>query len=102
MTDLIHPSLFDADQYGAGTPPRNAATKPEPVVEAHEEPWLLIRRSSGVVPYFHLPKAHNGVGSVITCCGLTGTPITNAGVDQMVRCGECDVAAQVHQLDFAL
>jgi hypothetical protein len=96
MTD----TLFDADLYGPGTPPRAATRSVAPRVEAHQDPWVLIRDRGGVRPFFHLPQSRVNTGAVATVCGIIGNQITNVGVDQMVRCPGCDVGVQVNQLSM--
>lgn len=85
MTD----TLFDPDLYGPGTKPRRKPERPSWPVEPHQEPWELFRNRTGVAPFFHVPRARNSAGAVVAICGLQGTTITNAGVDQMIRCPLC-------------
>lgn len=85
MTD----TLFDPDVYGPGTKPRKRSEQAKLPVEPFAEPWELIRRRDGVAPFFHLPRTRSSTGATVTLCGLTGTSITNLGVDQMIRCPLC-------------
>jgi len=89
-------TLFDADIYGPGRKPRSApSTSCQLPVETHVEPWELIRQRDGVAPFFHVPLSKNPLGATVTACGLQGTPITNAGVAQMIRCPVCVVALEM-------
>ena len=87
-------TLFDPDLYGPGRQPRRTTRERSTSlpVEPHTEPWAAIRQHGGVAPFFHLPRGRNGYNATVAMCGLTGTEITNAGVDQMIRCPVCVVA----------
>lgn len=92
MTD----TLFDPDVYGPGRKrklaTRRVASFP---VEQHVEPWTLMRQRDGVAPFFHVPWSKNAAGATVAACGLQGNTITNAGVDQMIRCPVCVVALEM-------
>lgn len=92
MTD----TLFDPDIYGPGKKKRAVTRSVTALaVECHVEPWELIRQRDGVAPFFHLPLSRNALGATVAACGLQGTPITNAGVSQMIRCPVCQVASEM-------
>jgi hypothetical protein len=57
--------------------------------------YTYLRDSRGVIPFAHLIGSWAPNSAVRSLCGRTGTKITNAGVDSMVRCGECDAAQQL-------
>lgn len=95
MTD----TLFDPDVYGPGTKRsasrRLADRRAAFPVEPHAEPWELIRQRDGVAPFFHVPLSTNPLGATVAACGLQGNAITNAGVEQMIRCPVCVVALEM-------
>ena len=94
MTD----TLFDPDIYGPGSKRKPATRRVAGLaIEAHVEPWTLIRQRDGVAPFFHLPLGRSHLSATIVACGLQGTEITNAGVDQMIRCPLCQVASELHR-----
>lgn len=89
-------TLFDPDVYGPGKKRRTTRERSTSLpVEQHLEPWTLIRQKDGVAPFFHLPLARSDLSATIVACGLAGTEITNAGVDQMIRCPVCQVASEM-------
>lgn len=90
-------TLFDPDLYGPGkrSASRRLADRASLPIEDHVEPWELIRQGDGVAPFFHMPLARNAYAASVTACGLQGTPITNAGVAQMIRCPLCVVALEM-------
>lgn len=96
--------LFDVSEMGGETTrkeQRRASVtdaSAAPRVEAHVEPWLLIRDRGGVKPFFHLVRARADTGAVVAVCGIMGNQISNVGVDQMIRCPGCDVGVQIDQL----
>lgn len=94
--------LFDIDAYGGETPKeRRAATRSVASrratlpVEPHVEPWVVLRTRLGVVPFFHLPRGRNDYNSTVALCGLTGTQVTNLGVDEMIRCPLCQLETEL-------
>lgn len=99
MTDSLQ--LFDPSVYGPGKKPRSRTSSSGDAttrIEAHQEPWLLIRDRQGVKPYFHIVRTRADSGAVVTVCGIIGNQISNVGVDQMIRCPGCDVGIQIDQL----
>lgn len=94
--------LFDLTDYGGNepTPHEIERTKLQLPIEPHRPPWQMIRNQRGPLPYFHLLRGVNGFGSASTLCGKQGTVITNLGVDQMIRCPECDLSSQVDSMPF--
>lgn len=96
MSDL-QDRLFDVSDYGGEiepTPSRRKTVISYPV-EPWQEPWVLLRGRSGVYPFFHLERTRSSAGVVAAVCGTMGTRITNDSVDQMIRCPECDLGAQL-------
>lgn len=64
-------------------------------VEPHVEPWVVLRTTRGVAPFFHIPRGVNDYRSTVALCGLTGTEVTNLGVDEMIRCPLCQLETEL-------
>ena len=98
----IDERLFDVTNYGGEQTPaekraikRQAAARALLPVEPHVDPWVMLRTRQGVAPYFHLPAGRNGFESTVGLCGMTGTAITNTGVDEMIRCPLCQLETEL-------
>ena len=91
MTD----QLFDANAYGTSTHKPHRSATIGPPIEPHVEPWTYIRNRKGVVPYAHLVAANLTHAGVLTCCGLRGSTLTNAGVTDMIRCPICQLDTEM-------
>ncbi len=100
MSDL-QDRLFDVSDYGGDEPTpveRRASRRKVAIeypVEPWIEPWVMLRARSGVLPFFHLEASRTPFGAIAAVCGAMGTRITNDMVDQMIRCPECDLGAQL-------
>jgi hypothetical protein len=89
--------LFDPEPYTVGTPrkPRVLREVPDVPIEPMQPGWTYVRNRRGVLPYTHLIASTTTLGSVLTRCGQSGTTLSNAGVEVMRRCPECDIDLQL-------
>jgi hypothetical protein len=87
--------LFDPDNYGPGTPPRQMRMMLEPIVEPLAPGYIYLRDKRGMLPYAHLIGGVATNSAATTLCGRVGTRVINLGVEVMIRCPECDLAQQL-------
>ena len=89
-------SSESSDARASGRRPGSRTSGKAPlVVEPLAPGYTYMRDGRGVIPYAHLIGSWAPNGASRSLCGRIGTKITNAGVESMVRCGECDAAQQL-------
>jgi hypothetical protein len=86
-------TLFEG--FGEPTPKRQRKGHVSLPIEPLAYGWVVVRTRAGVYPFFHLVKCQLTHGSIATLCGLTGSALSNIGVDSMIRCPSCDIAEQL-------
>jgi hypothetical protein len=92
--------LFDVSEFGGAEPTpfevrAERQAPPAPVVEPLAPGYQYMRDRRGVMQFAHLIASHAPSGASMAACGKIGTLITNAGVESMIRCQECDLAQQL-------